>query len=74
MGVTVAVPLTTSLPVHEPLALHAVAFVEDQVRVAVLPSTIEWGATPIVAVGAGAAVTVTAAALDVEPELAESPP
>ena len=27
MGVTVAVPLTASLPVHEPLAVHAVALV-----------------------------------------------
>jgi len=67
------VPLTALLPVHEPLAVHAVALVEDQVRVAVLPSTIEAGAAAIVTVGVGAAVTVTTAALDVEPESAESP-
>jgi len=59
--VTVAVPLTALLPVHEPLAVHAVAFVEDHVRLAVLPSTIEVGATAIATVGAGTAVTMSAA-------------
>jgi hypothetical protein len=41
--------------------------------VSLRPEGIEVGAAAIVTVGAGTAVTVTAAALEVEPESAESP-
>jgi len=73
MGVSLIVPLTASLPVHEPLAVQEVALVEDQVRVADLPSTMEAGAAAIMTVGAAAAVTVTLTGDEVEPVLAASP-
>ena len=73
LGVTLCVPLTASLPVQPFVAVQALALVEDQVRVALLPRTMLVGATLIVTVGAGGAVTVTLAAVDVEAVLAASP-
>ena len=62
MGVSVAVPLVASVPLHAPLAVHDVALVEDQVTVAVCPTVILVGETLIVTVGAtGAAFTVSVA-------------
>jgi hypothetical protein len=55
------VPLVSSLPLQLPLAVHAVAFVEDQVSVALAPRVIVVGSTEIVAVGAGGALTATVA-------------
>ncbi len=66
-------PLTASLPVQPFDAVQAVAFVEDQVKVALLPNTMLVGATLIVTVGVGGAVTVTLAAVEVDAELAASP-
>jgi hypothetical protein len=48
------------VPVQAPLAVHDVAFVEDQVSVALCPSVIEAGLIERVTVGA-AAFTVNAA-------------
>jgi hypothetical protein len=61
VGVSVAVPLVAWVPLHAPLAVQDVAFVEDQVRVAVAPRTIEVGLTDIVTVGTGGALTDTVA-------------
>jgi hypothetical protein len=60
-GVSVALPLVNCEPLHAPLAVHAVAFVEDQVRVLVAPRRIDVGLTAIVSVGAAGAPTVTVA-------------
>ena len=73
VGVTISVPLVACVPIHAPAAEHAVALVEDQVSVAVFPSTTEVGATAKVTVGAGA-VTVTLTAVDVDALFALSPP
>ncbi len=68
LGVTLWVPLPASLPVQPFDAVQAVAFVEDQVSVALLPSTMLVGATAIVTVGAGgAAITLTLAVALPEP-------
>jgi hypothetical protein len=63
VGFSVAVPDTASVPVHAPLAVQAVALVEDHVSVAASPTVTETGLTAMVTVGAGvtAAVTVTVA-------------
>ena len=66
VGVTVWLPLVASVPLQLPEAVQLVAFVETQVRVAVLPTTIEVAETLSVAVGTGAvtsSVTVVAAEL-----------
>jgi hypothetical protein len=54
------VPVAACAPVHALLAVQAVAFVEDQVTVALWPTVMLVGDTLIVTVGA-AAVTVNAA-------------
>lgn len=62
VGVTDCVPLVASAPLHAPLAVQAVAFVDDHVSVAVPPSVIVVGFTVISAVGAtAAAFTVSVA-------------
>ena len=61
VGVSVAVPLVGSVPLHAPLAVQAVALVEDQVSVALPPSVMVAGSTARVTVGAGAALTVKVA-------------
>jgi len=61
VGVSVAVPLVASLPLHAPLAVHPVAFVEDQVSIALPPRVIVAGFTEIRAVGAAGAFTVSVA-------------
>ena len=66
VGVTLNVPLVASAPLHEPLAVHEVALVDDQVTVAVWPTVIELGATAMATVGAGA-VTVNTAVACAEP-------
>ena len=52
-GVTVCVPLAASLPPQAPLALHAVAPVLDQVKVAGVPAAMLVGLTAMETVGAG---------------------
>lgn len=52
-GVSVAVPLAASVPLQAPLAVHEVAFVDDQVRVALDPRVIVVGLTDKVTVGCG---------------------
>jgi hypothetical protein len=47
------VPEVPLLPVHEPLAVQDVAFVEDQVSVELPPEVIDVGEAEIVTVGAG---------------------
>ncbi len=64
VGVTVWLPLAASEPVQLPEAVQLVALVEVQLRVAVLPETMELADAVKVAVGAGAvtsSVTVVAA-------------
>lgn len=60
-GVSVAVPLVACVPLHAPLAVQAVAFVDDHVRVELPPTVIVVGATAMVTVGAAGVPTVTAA-------------
>jgi hypothetical protein len=60
LGVTVWLPLEPCVPVHAPLALHEVAFVDDHCRVAFAPATTDVGLTEIVTVGAGVGVGVGA--------------
>jgi hypothetical protein len=55
-----AVPDVALLPVQAPLAVQLVAFVDDQVSVLALPLVTLVGFAPIVTVGAGFTVTVTA--------------
>ena len=57
-GVTVAVPLVVCVPLQPPLAVQLVALVEDQESVAFAPTVMLVGATEIVTVGCGGAVTV----------------
>ena len=54
-------PLVASAPLHAPLAVHDVALVDDQVRVALDPRIIGLGETEIVTVGAAGALTVSVA-------------
>jgi hypothetical protein len=56
------VPLDARLPLQPPLALHAVAFVEFQVRVALAPGATVAGVAVSVAVGTGGTVTVAVGA------------
>ncbi len=68
VGFTARLPLVLSLPVHAPLAVQAVALVEDQISVALPPSVIEVGLTASVKVGAAAAgVTVNTAEAFADP-------
>ena len=60
VGVTVSVPLVAWVPLQAPLAVQDVAFVEDQVSVALCPSVIDVGLIERVTVGA-AALTVNVA-------------
>jgi hypothetical protein len=46
------VPLVASFPVHPPLAVQLLAFMVDQVKVALCPSVMVVGATVNVTVGA----------------------
>ena len=66
-------PLADSAPLQPPPAVQAVAFVVDQVKVALAPGTTEVGLADIVTVGAGgvaAALTVTVTVVwDVPAEL-----
>ena len=76
-GVTACVPLVALLPVQLPVAVHPVAFVDDQVSVLLPPGCIDVGAADSIAVGAvggGIAVTVTVveAAWDVPPAPAQA--
>ena len=52
-GVSVVVPLVASVPLHAPLAVHEVAFVEVHVRVVLAPSVIAAGFAERVTVGLG---------------------
>jgi hypothetical protein len=52
-GVSVAVPLVVSVPLQAPLAVHEVAFVDDQVRVALEPRVMELEFSDKVTVGFG---------------------
>jgi len=52
VGVTAWVPLVASFPVHPPLAVQLLAFMVDQVKVALCPSVMVVGATVNVTVGA----------------------
>jgi hypothetical protein len=49
-------PLVGSLPLQAPLAVHELALVLDQVRVALCPATIVVGSTPRVIVGVGGGI------------------
>jgi hypothetical protein len=66
LGVSFAVPLVASLPLQLPLAVHAVAFVDDQVSVLLDPTVRLVGLALIVTVGTGA-VTVTIAVALADP-------
>jgi hypothetical protein len=62
VGVTVWLPLVASVPLQLPEAVQLVAFVETQVKVAVLPTTIEVAEADREAVGvATTRLTVVAA-------------
>lgn len=61
-------PLVARVPDHPPLAVQAVAFVADHVRVELLPLTTLLGLAVNVTVGAGA-VTVTVADCEALPPL-----
>ena len=71
VGVSIAVPLAASAPLHAPLAVHDVSLVDDHVRVALEPSVMLDGETEIVTVGAGGAFTVSVAAALPLPPLPE---
>jgi len=78
--VTASEPLVASLPLHEPLAVQAVALLLDQVSVALEPAAMVVGltASDTVAGGAGASETlnptdcVAAASVDEPAKLAVS--
>jgi hypothetical protein len=52
-GDTVCVPLSDSLPLHAPLAAHALALLLDHVKDADAPAAIVVGLTAMLTVGAG---------------------
>jgi hypothetical protein len=60
-------PLVARLPLQAPLAVHAVAFVADQVSEALAPSSSVAGLTAIVTMGAGGAVTTSEVEALLEP-------
>lgn len=71
VGVSLAMPDTASSPLHAPLAVHALAFVDDQVRAADVPTVTDVGLTVIITVGAGvtgARTVKVAAACALPPE------
>ena len=53
VGASPAVPLVACAPLQAPLAVHAVAFVVDQVKVEVCPTVIVVGEALMVIVGGG---------------------
>ena len=55
------VPLTASVPLHAPEAVHEVALVEDQLKVEPLPLATLVGLALIETLGGGLAATVTVA-------------
>jgi hypothetical protein len=55
-GVSVALPLLACVPLHAPLAVHEVAFVDDHVSVALPPTLMVVGAIDTVTVGAAGAL------------------
>ena len=61
MGDSAVEPEVACVPLHPPLAVQAVALVEDQVTVDGVPSVTEVGSKVTVTVGAGGAVAVTVA-------------
>jgi hypothetical protein len=67
-GVTDCVPFVFCEPLHAPLAVQAVAFVDDQVSVALDPTIIGVGETEMLTVGAAGVLTARVAeALPVPP-------
>ena len=52
VGLSACVPWVACAPLQAPLAVQEVAFVEDQVSVALCPTVMVVGATEIVTVGA----------------------
>ena len=58
LGVTIVVPLVFCAPLQPLLAAQLVAFVDDQLSVALCPSVMEVGITEIFTVGDGELVTV----------------
>ena len=64
LGVTFKAPLVFWVPLQAPLAAQEVAFVEDQVSVALWPSAIEAGSTERVTVGAGGGEAFTVSCAD----------
>ena len=64
-------PLVAWVPLQPPLAVQEVALVEDQLSVLDCPAAIVAGLAENVSVGAGGAVTVTAALLEALPPLPE---
>jgi hypothetical protein len=67
VGVTVSVPLVGCVPLQAPLAVQDVAFVEDQVSVALCPSASEAGLIESVTLGAAALTVNVADALALPP-------
>ena len=63
-GLTACVPLVASVPLQEPLAVHALAFVLDQVSVAAVPAATLVGLTAIVTIGAAVCPNSTLKAVD----------
>jgi hypothetical protein len=67
-------PAVGCAPIHAPLAVHAVALVDDHVSVELWPTIMGLGATLIVTVGAaGGEETRIVCDVDVLVRLAESP-
>jgi hypothetical protein len=64
LGVTLKVPLVFWVPLQAPLAVQEVAFVDDQLSVALWPSAIEVGSTEKVTVGAGGGAAFTVSRAD----------
>jgi len=58
VGDAAKVPLVAFAPLHPPEAVHAVALVEDQVTVELLPDVMLAGLAEIVTVGGGIGVGV----------------
>ena len=67
VGDSDVVPLVDWAPLQPPLAVHEVALVELQVKVAACPTVIVAGATVIVTVGAGVVTVSAAVALALPP-------
>jgi hypothetical protein len=67
LGVILKVPLVASLPLHAPLAVHDVAFVEDQFKVALPPEAMLDGFAESLTVGAAVSAIANATVLLTEP-------